>query len=194
MRLRTAVVLLACLTACSSSPHRATPSPTGTTQAPVVLPVGTGPLALRTTTYLSPDGFVPPLALAVPSGWSSSARGDDGFELDQQGVRVVFLTPRDATSATALAGIRKAARGAVTSLVEQLAGVRGTGVEITGGTGPLARSPSGTVAVEAAPGRVIRVVAIDIDDVPLLVFIELPRSGSRLRALAQQLLAGVTPA
>ncbi|MGB8652341.1 MAG: hypothetical protein WCD35_16970, partial [Mycobacteriales bacterium] len=66
---------------------------------------------------------------------------------------------------------------------------------LTGASGELLRSPSGSVAVTAAPGARVRVLGADADGVPLLVAVVV-RDGSRWDRLlpqAEQLLAAVQP-
>ncbi|MCW2587185.1 MAG: hypothetical protein JWN55_2701 [Frankiales bacterium] len=199
--MRAPVLLLAAvltLTGCATSPSDSGPEQVPESQSadPRVLPIGTTDLPLVPRTYYTPIGFVPPLALTVPAGWHSPRRGDDAFELSRPGVTVVFDTPPDATSAAALAAVRAAVKGGtVTPVRGTVAGRPATGFDILGGTGTLLTSPVRTVSVAAAPGRRVRVLGTDLDEVPLLVAVVVPDASrwSRLLPLAQQLLAGVSP-
>jgi hypothetical protein len=200
---RTAVLLLSgllALTACSGSSTPATApsspaSPTASEPAgPNVLPVGKSDLVV-TGTYLSPDGFVPPLALQVPAGWHSTHRGDDAFDLTRPGVTVSLVTPIDQAVATALASARKAATGTVTPVKGTLDGQPATGFVVTGGTGRLVASPSGTLTVDAVPGGRIEVLGTDVEGVPLLAVTSVTdaKRWTGLHAQATALLAGVAP-
>jgi hypothetical protein len=197
---RTAALLVALLAGCGSSsvPSSAPPS----TPSAVVLPAGKSDLPLSGS-YLSPDGFVPPLALTVPSGWSSTHRGDDAFDLskpdpahDAPSVVVALITPLGDTVATTLAALKKAAKGAVTAATGTLAGQPATGFEEVGGSGELVASPSGTLALDAFPAGHLRVLGVDIDQVPLLAVVVVPdgRQWPAQQAAAEELLAGITSA
>ena len=189
---------LLALSGCSGGSHPVA-TPTATEPAgPSVLAAGKGDLPLQPGSYLSPDGFVPTLTLAVPAGWTSSHRGDDAFDLSlsEQSVVVALITPTDTRSGTALARMRKATTGKVTDVAGTLAGLPATGFEVVGGTGQLVASPSATLAVDAVPGGHLRVLGTDVDGVPLIAVVSVA-DGSRWNALiasAQQLLAEVTPA
>lgn len=191
-----ATLSLVVVTACSSgssAPPSAVPHPVVS-----VLPVGKEDLTV-TGKYLSPEGFVPPLVLDVPAGWTSGHRGDDAFDLsrpdptrDAPLVSVVLLTPNDTTSPQALSRLRRLL-GAVTPVTGTLAGAPATGFDVVGGTGPLVSSPAGTIAVDRLPGQHARLLGTDLDGVPLLAVVVVP-AGSRwaeLLPVAEQLLAGV---
>jgi hypothetical protein len=159
------------------------------------LSIGANDLMLQPGMYLSPEGFVPPLELSVPAGWTSHRRGDDAFDVGRPLVVVAFITPKDSGSAGALTRLRRAAKGTVTNAQGTLAGQPAKGLDVVGGSGRLMTSPSGTIAVDQSPGRHLRVLGTDVDGVPLLAVVVL--DGSRWRELsasATQFLAGVTPA
>ena len=164
-----------------------TPSP-----EPSVLQAGSTAQPLSPGTYYSPLDFVPPLAMTLPAGWSSTHRGDDAFDLEHQGIRVVFDTPEGETVAPALAQLRaKAARP--TDVTGRLAGAAAHGFDAAGGSGPFLSSPSGTVQLALAPGQRVRVLGADIDGVPLLAVVAVPSAQwDRLLPQAMALLAGVT--
>lgn len=194
--MRAPALLLSALVAaaCSGSPGHVTPTPSSPA-GPSVLPAGRAALAVSGR-VLSPDGFVPPLVLQVPPGWSSTRRGDDGFDLTRDGVTVSLVTPPDDVVATALARVRAAAKGAVTTApAAVLDGQRATGFDVVGGSGPLLSSPSGTLSVTSVPRGRVEVTGTDVDGVPLLAAVSVAdaRRWAQLRPVAQQLLAGITP-
>ncbi|MGB8651846.1 MAG: hypothetical protein WCD35_14420, partial [Mycobacteriales bacterium] len=124
MRLPLAACLLAALVGCSSStPGTAVPDlsdqPTPTVTE---LPVGRTALPLAAGHVLSPEGFVPPLQLSLPAGWSSTSRSDDGFDLVRAGVTVLFVTPSGDTVAPALAQLKARAGGRETRAAGTVAG------------------------------------------------------------------------
>jgi hypothetical protein len=185
-------VLLACLGACSS--NAATPQPSAPS-APTVLPAGATDLPLAAGDYLSPNGFVPSLTKTVAPGWRSVRRGDDGFDLAQNGVTVVFATPLGTRVAEALQTARRAATGIVTQADGTLDGQPAIGFDVVGGTGAVLTSPSGTVTVRAAAGQRVRVLGTDVEGVPLVVAVVAPASRwEQLLPKAQALIATVHPA
>ena len=192
------------LSGCSSgsSPQGSEPSP-GTSDVapdPRVLPAGKDDLVLKAQTYYSPTDFVPPLALTVPEGWHSTHRGDDAFDLskpdpakDAPLVAVVFDTPDGEAVAPVLAALKAKAKGAV-DVTGTLLGQPATGFEVTGGSGELLSSPSGTIALDLAAGQRVRVLGTDVDGTPLLVVVLVP-DGTRWATVlpeADALLAKVT--
>ncbi|MGZ6804927.1 MAG: hypothetical protein ACXVFU_17955 [Nocardioidaceae bacterium] len=191
--MRAPVLLLTVLlaAACSGSPATVTPAPSSSA-GPSVLPAGRTALAVSGR-VLSPDGFVPPLVLQVPAGWSSSRRGDDGFDLTRPGVTVSLVTPPDDVVATTLSRVRRAAGGTVTPVRGVLDGLPATGFDVVGGAGPLLSSPSGTLTVGA--GGHLRVLGTDVEGVPLVAVVSVPQASAwpALLPEAQQLLTGITP-
>jgi hypothetical protein len=182
-------VLLVAACSSTSAPEVITsPSP-----EPDVLQAGDQRQVLRPGTYYSPLDFVPPLALKVPAGWSSTQRGDDAFDLARDGVRVVFDTPDGETVAPALARLRADVRGPV-PVTGELAGSPASGFDAGSVAGTLLTSPSGTVALDLTAGQRVRVLGTDLDGVPLLVVVVVrePARWSALLPQVQGLLAGVT--
>lgn len=163
-----------------------------------VLPAGKSLLPVSGVVY-SPLDFVPPLRLTVPDGWSSTHRGDDAFDLsrpdptkDAPQVVVAFITPDDATAEDALKTLRGRV-GPGMPVTGTVGGVAAQGFDVVGGTGPLVESPAGTLALDRVPGQRARILALDLDDVPLLVVIAVPDS-TQFQALlpdVEELLAGV---
>ncbi len=198
-RLLVALALVAASGCGSSStpPGGSSPSPSASAEADV-LPAGKGDLPVTGTVY-SPLDFVPPLRLTVPDGWTSTHRGDDAFDLsrpdptkDAPLVVVAFVTPQDATAKEALETL-ESRLGKVTPVRGTLGGAPALGFDVVGGTGTLVESPSGTLTLDRQPSQRARVLAIDVDDVPLLVVIAVP-DGSRFTAAlpdVEALLAGV---
>jgi hypothetical protein len=192
------------LTGCSSgsTPQGKEPSPgtSDVTPDPRVLPTGKDDLVLAAQTYYSPTDFVPPLALAVPAGWHSTHRADDAFDLskpdpakDAPLVAVVFDVPEGDVVAPVLAALRARAPGAV-SVTGTLLGQPATGFDVTGGSGALLSSPSGTIALDLAAGQRVRVLGTDVEGVPLLVVVLVPDATrwSTVLPEADALLAKVT--
>jgi hypothetical protein len=189
--LAAACLLAAACSGTSSSPPEAVPDTSS--PDPHVLPAGKADLPLTAGTYYSPLDFVPPLAIAVPAGWSSTRRGDDAFDLGRPGVIVVLDTPDGETVAPVLKALRAKAPHA-TTVTGSLDGQPATGFDASGGTGQLLRSPSGTISLDLAPGQRLRVLGTDVDGVPLLAVILVPdgKQWSALLPAALALLGGVS--
>ena len=190
-RLHLATVLL--VAACSSgspAPEVITP-PSPEKQ---VLQAGKSDVPLTAGTYYSPVDFVPPLAITVPAGWSSTHRGDDAFDVGKDGVIVVFDTPAGDAVAPVLAAMRAKAPHAVAAS-GTLDGLPATGFDATGGSGELLASPAGTLSLDYAAGQRVRVLGVDVDGVPLLAVVLVPEGNQWATKLpeAQALLAGVRP-
>jgi hypothetical protein len=151
---------------------------------PHVLPAGKAPLPLAAGTYYSPVDFVPPLAITVPAGWSSTRRGDDAFDLGRPGLIVVLDTPDGETVAPVLAALQAKAPHPV-PVTGTLDGEPATGFDATGGSGELLTSPSRTIALHYAAGQRVRVLGTDVDGVPLLAVVLVP-DGSRWATLLPQ--------
>ena len=193
--MRRELLLVGCLlvAACSggSSAPEVIPS---VSPEPNVLPAGKSVLPLAAETYYSPLDFVPPLALSVPAGWSSTHRGDDAFDLGRPGLIVVLDTPDGETVAPVLAELRAKAVHPV-AVTGTLDGQPATGFDTVGGSGELLQSPSGTIALDYAAGQRVRVLGTDVDGVPLLAVVLVPDGGqwSALLPQAMALLGGITP-
>lgn len=165
---------------------------------PGVLPTGTSNMVVSGVVF-SPLDFVPPLRLTVPQGWTSTHRGDDAFDLSRPGpsgdtplVAVAFITPDEPTAADALKTLSGRV-GPGLPVTGTVGGVAAQGFDVVGGTGPLVQSPAGTLSLERAPGQRVRILALDLDDVPLLVLIVVP-DGTKFQAElpdVDALLAGV---
>ena len=192
MRLALAGCLLAA--ACSSGWSGAPEVITTPSPEPHVLPAGKSELPLTAGVYYSPVDFVPPLAIALPDGWSSTHRGDDAFDLGKDGVIIVFDTPDGEHVAPALAAIRAKAPHPV-AVTGTLDGQPATGFDATGGTGVLVESPSGTIGLDYSAGQRVRVLGADVDGVPLLAVVLVPEGAKWATLLPQalDLLAHVTP-
>src|SRR6478735_1211577 len=87
-----------------STPAPASQATTDRTEVPAtVLPAGKSDLALPPGRYASPPGFAPALQVAVRgSGWRSTHRGPDGFDLSRPDptrdvplVALVVVTPAE---------------------------------------------------------------------------------------------------
>ncbi|MCW2843747.1 MAG: hypothetical protein JWN22_1663 [Nocardioides sp.] len=212
-----AVALQVLLSACGggdgpSSPSSAStasgPAPSGSDsgsvpQGPAALPTGKSDLAVQAGSHLSPVGFEPALLLDVPEGWTSVHRGADGFDLGQPDptrdaplLAVVVLTPPQASAAAALAAVRKHTTGTVRAVGADIGTIPATGLDITGGTGQLVVSAGQGIALDAAPGQRVRVLAADVGGVPLMVVVLVPDGERWARVLprAEALLGGVAPA
>lgn len=195
-----AVVLVLALSGCTGGAPQdsGVPASPTVTVDPQVLPAGKAELPLSGL-YFSPRDFVPALRLTVPDGWTSTHRGDDAFDLsrpdpakDAPEVVVAVLTPPEATAAEALTTLR-ARLGDATSATGSVGGLPAEGLDVVDGTGPLLESPAGTLSLDRAAGQRARLLALDIDDTPLLVAVVVP-DGSRFDDLlpdVSKLLAGI---
>ncbi|MDQ1696639.1 MAG: hypothetical protein QOJ03_1992 [Frankiaceae bacterium] len=169
-------------TACSgsSSPAPGSPSPTAS-PGPSTLAVGKSDLALTAGTYRSPEGFLPPLLLDLPAGWTSVHRAADAFDIgraaaagDAPDVAVIFMTPAEDTAAAAIAAVRGRVTGTVRSVGGTVGGRPAQGLDISGGKGELASSTAGAISIDAGPGQRERVLAVDAAGRPLLVIVLVP--------------------
>jgi hypothetical protein len=170
------VLLLFALVACSSDESPADPAP-----AADRLPTGKSDLAVEAGTYLSPEGFTPELTLDVPAGWTSIHRGADAFDLgkpdparDAPLVAVVVMRPPQASAADAIAAVEEAAGGAGQQVHETAGDLELDGIDVVGGHGQVVASADGGVALDAAPGQQLRVLAGDTDDGPVVVAVLVP--------------------
>lgn len=181
-----ALLLVGGLTACASdgpdaSAGASSASPSGTSTAEP-LPTGKSDLAVAAGTYLSPEGFSPALELQVPAGWTSVHRAADAFDLgkpdperDAPLVAVVVMRPPQATAAEAVKAVRDAATGAVAPVVgDFLLGKPALGLDVLDGDGEVVSSADGGVALDAAAGQRLRVLAVDVGGSPLLVAVVVP--------------------
>jgi hypothetical protein len=174
-----AVVALLVLTGCSGdSDGTAPPAPAASD-----LPVGKSDLVLDAGTYASPAGFRPALVHEVPDGWQSVHRGADAFDLgkpdpalDAPLVAVVLMRPVEATAEEALAAVRERAGAHATEVDGAIGEMPADGLDIDGGTGQLVASASGGIALDAAPGQRMRVLAADVGGDPLLVVVLVPHA------------------
>ena len=183
------LALVLALAGCTSGAPKDSGVPThpSVTVDPQVLPAGKADLPLSGV-FFSPRDFVPALRLTIPDGWTSTHRGDDGFDLsrpepgkDAPQVVVAVLTPQDAPAADALSTLRQRL-GDVTPTTGTIGGLPAEGFDVVGGSGPLVESPAGTLSLDRASGQRARLLAVDIDDTPLLVAVVVP-DGSRFDAL-----------
>jgi hypothetical protein len=204
-----AVVVAVALAGCAGSdvpePAEAAPShpdsePSSSLEA---LPIGKADLALDAGVYGSPSGFEPALAITVPVGWTSVHRGSDGFdfgmadpERDAPLVAVVLLRPAEGTAAEAVDAVRAAATGRVRDVSGSIGSIAAEGIVVRGGTGELVSSAGLGIALDAAPGQQVQVLAADVGDVPLVEVVLVPdaRRWAELLAVAGELTAGVHPA
>jgi hypothetical protein len=185
------VVAVACMAACTTTPEdTGVPANPTASPEPGVLVAGASPQALDGEVF-SPLDFVPPLRLTAPQGWVSTHRGDDAFDLSltpdgetEPAVTVAFVTPQDATAQEALATLRSR-HGDGAPVTGNLGGRQMTGFDVVEGEGLLVESPVGTVTLHRQPGQRARLLAVDVDDVPLLVVIVVP-DGRRFASLFPQ--------
>jgi len=141
--------------------------------------------------------------MTVPSGWTSIHRGVDGFDLSQPDpardaplLAVVVMTPAEPGAAAALAAVRSRATGTVTSTTAEFVGRPAAAEDIVGGTGQLIASAAGGIALDAAPGQRVRVLAVDVAGGTLAVVVLVP-DGTRWAAVwprAAELLGGIATA
>lgn len=168
------LLLLLSLAACADDQRPADPAASR-------LPTGKSDLAVDAGTYLSPVGFTPELQLTVPAGWTSVHRGADAFDLgrpdpdrDAPLVAVVVMRPPQASADEAIAAVAEAS-GQRDRRVEMTVGdLDLAGVDVVGGHGQVVASADGGVALDAAPGQYLEVLAGDTDDGPLLVAVLVP--------------------
>jgi hypothetical protein len=161
--------------------------PDSSSPDPHVLTAGKSDLPLEAGTYFSPVDFVPPLAITVPTGWGSTHRGDDAFDIGKPGVIVVFDAPEGETVAPVLRALRASAPHPV-AVNGTLDGRPATGFDAVGGSGELIKSPSGTIGLDYAAGQRVRVLGADVDGVPLLAVVLVP-DGRQWDALLPQAMA-----
>lgn len=206
MRVRNAVLvvllLVAGLTSCSddgSDGDRPSSAPSASAEP---LPSGKSDLALAAGTYRSPAGFRPALEVEVPTGWTSIHRGADAFDLgkpdparDAPLVAVVVLRPSQETADAALAAVEDALAPTATPVQGTLAGEPARGLEVTGGHGQVLASADGGIALDAAPGQRLRVLAADVGGDPLLVVVLVPDGdhADAAMAAAQDLIDAISP-
>jgi hypothetical protein len=183
----------------SSAPGSSAPG----TAAAQPLTAGKDLVPLEPGTYRSPDGFVPAVTVDVASGWSSSHRFDDAFDVtqpdparDAPGVAVVWMTPSAPTAAKALEAVRSAAGVASRPVRGQVGTAEVAGLDIIDGTGEVVASARGGIALDAAKGQRIRVLAVDLGGKPLVVVILVPVAANwdALLAKALPLVESVRPA
>lgn len=171
-----------------------------TAAAPSPLPVGKSDLDLEAGTYTSPEGFEPALEIEVPEGWQSVHRGADAFDFgkpdptkDAPLVAVVVLRPPEPTAAAAIAAIRERAPSAMPVDVA-IGAASATGLDIVGGKGQVVASADGGIALDAAPGQRMRVLALDAGGTPYVVVVLVPDGDSWPDALpaAEELYGGIS--
>ncbi len=217
MRLRMGLIVLAvtALASCgddgtSSEPVVADPttSPTSSPASsepagPERLPTGKDDMEVAAGTYLTPDGFAPELLLDIPEGWTSVHRDADAFDLgmpdpdrDAPLLAVVFMTPPEGNAADALAAVEQRATGKVRAVRASIGPIEAKAIDVTGGRGELVASAAGGIALDAAPGQRVRVLAADVDGAPLVVVVLVPDGDgwSTAWAAARELLDGVSGA
>ena len=171
--------------ACTDAPSNPSAPPSSHPQASAeVLPLGKSDLSLAPGSYRSPEGFRPGISLVVPQGWSSVHRGSDGFDLgrpdperDAPEVAVVFLASTQKTAAEALARVTRRPSGWTKPRAARIGGLTATSADLVGGRGQVVASPSGGIALDAAPGQRMRVYAVDVAGAPLLVVVLVPDGG-----------------
>ena len=179
MRLRTvlAAVAVMALASCAgdgtpsnaSSDPSTSAAPTSASAEPVGperLPSGKDGMEVAAGTYLTPDGFAPELQLDIPEGWTSVHRASDAFDLgmpdpnrDAPLLAVVFMTPSEGNAADALAAVEQRATGQVRAVRASVGPIKAKAIDVTGGRGELVASGAGGIALDAAPGQRVRVLA-----------------------------------
>lgn len=187
-----------------SPPVSSEPAPSEAVQnGPPALATGKSDLRVEAGRYLSPVGFEPALRLDVPAGWTSVHRGADGFDLGQPDptrdaplLAVVVLTPPQATAEAALVAIERRATGSVRQVHGTIGTLAARGLDIVGGRGQLVASAGSGIALDAARGQRVRVLAADVAGAPLMVVVLVPDGARWAKVLprAEALLAGITPA
>lgn len=194
----------------TSHSTRATTTRTTSTSGPdrpTVLPTGKSDLELTPGIYRSPRGFAPSLLLLVSeTGWRSTHRGLDGFDLSQPDptkdaplVAIVLVSPPELNASAALAGIEARASDARAKVVANettVAGVPARVVDVRGGQGPLVLSLRHGIGLDTAPGQRARVFVTEIAGAPVVITI-LVSDGTRWQAglrVAMPLLSSLTVA
>jgi hypothetical protein len=206
VRVAVAVLAVALVAGCGggSGGPAADPTPSHLTPSPSPrvpeLPLGKSDLALDPGVYGSPAGFSPALEITVPEGWSSVHRGSDGFdfgmpdpERDAPLLAVVLLRPAADTAAAAIEEVRAAATGRVRTVDGMIGSIPAVGLDVRGGTGELVSSAGLGIALDAAPGQRVRVLAADVGGVPLVEVVLVPdaRRWGELLPVAVALTRGI---
>ena len=216
MRLRTgiAVVAVMALASCAGDGTPSTASTDPSTSAalasasaepvgPERLPSGKDLMEVTAGPYLTPDGFAPELRLDIPGGWTSVHRAADAFDLgmpdpdrDAPLLAVVFMTPAEGNAADALAAVEQRATGRVRAVRASIGPIKAKAIDVTGGRGELVASAARGIALDAAPGQRVRVLAADVDGAPLVVVVLVPDGDGWATgwAAARELLDGVSGA
>jgi hypothetical protein len=129
-------------------------------------------------------------------------RAADAFDLgmpdpsrDAPLLAVVFMTPAEGNAADALAAVEQRATGKVRAVRASIGPIEAKAIDVTGGRGELVASAAGGIALDAAPGQRVRVLAADVDGAPLVVVVLVPDGDGwePAWAAARELLAGVSP-
>jgi hypothetical protein len=191
LMLAVGLTLAACSSSSTSSPA-SSPGPSSTTVAThpepdrtTVLTTGKSDLELPPGTYRSPAGFGPPLQITVTgSGWRSTHRGSDGFDLsrpdptkDAPLVALVIVTPPESDAAAAFAALRVLASSAGATTKRSTMTVAGSDasvLDVSDGQGQLVTSARHGIALDAGAGPRMRVVAMEVDGDPVVAAIFVP--------------------
>ena len=169
-----AVALLAPGCGGSSGGQGSARPPASSTASPTVqvLELGKSDLALAAGTVASPAGFEPALTFEVPDGWSSVHRYADSFDVgvpdpasDGPLVVVTFSLAPEPDARAALAAVADRQPTAEVRTGEgSLLGADVDRLDLVGGDGPAYTSRDSTLALDAAPGQTLHLLASDAAD------------------------------
>ncbi len=142
-----------------------------------VLELGKSDLALEAGTVASPAGFEPALTFEVPDGWSSVHRYADSFDVgvpdpasDGPLVVVTFSLAPEPDARAALAAVAdRQPTATVTAGEGSLLGTDVDRLDLVGGDGPAYTSRDSNLALDAAPGQTLHLLATDAGGAPLVV-------------------------
>ncbi len=84
------------------------------------------------------------------------------------------MTPPEGNAADALAAVEQRATGKVRAVRASIGSIEAKAIDVTGGRGELVASAAGGIALDAAPGQRVRVLAADVDGAPLVVVVLVP--------------------
>jgi hypothetical protein len=186
----TALLLVA---GCAKSSDTLVARPVGTP-----LPAGKADLPLSAGRWVSPDGFAPPLSVAVGAGWTSVHRYADAFDVgrpdparDAPLVAVTFSLAAG-TVAEVVADLR-AAPGAGAAVADTFARRAATRVDVAGGDASVYRSRDADLELDGAPGQRLRFLVTDLDGTVVVAAVVVPdaRQWAAGLAAATPVLASV---
>ncbi len=202
MRLVAALFCLTMLVSCGASddpPAEVGSSTTPPSPTAQVLELGKTDVALEAGEVRSPAGFEPAVALDVPAGWNSVHRYADVFDLglpdpdsDAPLAVVVVSVAPEADAAGALAAVSD--RQPDAELTDAtLLGSPAQQLDVVGGEGPAYTTRDGNVALDAAPGQRLRLLAADTAGGALVVAVLVPGGTDAAMAQAMTVVATARP-